>query len=65
MESKTASSYYQVPYKGDHEDIIVAIVDTIRYALERQPYKEQIGQRVDNFSRVHGSIVVLAPVSKR
>lgn len=62
MEEEAASSNNQVPNESNEEDMIMSILYAVGNATEGQPDEEQVGQGVDNLSRVDGGIVVLVLV---
>lgn len=63
MEEKAASANNQVANKGDEEDLVVSVFQTIVYSPKSQPDKEKVGQGVDYLGRVDGGIVILLSVN--
>ena len=62
MEEEAASSNNQVTDEGNKEDAVVTVLYAVVDATEGQPDKQEVGQGVDNLSRVDGGIVVLVLV---
>jgi len=48
-----------VPQEDEDKDVRVAVGDDISQALEPEPHKHQVRERVDRLGAVEGDVVVL------
>jgi hypothetical protein len=63
VEKEAPSTNKHVAKESDEEYPVMAMLPAAYNALDRQVDEEEVGQRIDNFCRIWGRIVVLEFVS--
>lgn len=59
MEEETPRAHDEIATEGDQKDLVMLIPATAQNPLDPEPHKQQVGQGVDNLSRIDGGIVIL------
>jgi hypothetical protein len=59
MEEEASGSDNEISQEGDQEDGVVSIFQAVANAALGQVHEDDVGERIDNLSRVDGRIVVL------
>ena len=66
VEHEAAEAHEEVAPVGDDEDGVVAVLAAGFHTLVGQPDEHEVGERVDDFSRVVGEIIVFfTPLQRR
>lgn len=63
MEKEAPSTHKHVASKSDDEYPVMTMLPAAYNAFDSQVDEEEVGQRIDNFCRIRGRIVVLEFVS--
>ncbi len=63
MEKEAPTSHKHVTKESDEEYPVMAMLPAASNAFDSQVDEEEVGQRIDNFCRIWGRIVVLEFVS--
>lgn len=59
MEEETSRAHHKITTIGDQEDLVMLMPTTAQDPLDPKPHEHQVGQGVDDLSRIDGGIVIL------